>query len=99
MNMLEYDQVNMNCLNLTLLPISPLSSLTESSHGNTISELIQIYNGMYLPINTDDHMGIVVHQKHVLKDTLHQLRCGLDTSKYILVTFVGEAAVDSGGPM
>ena len=54
---------------------------------------------MYLPTDTDDHVRIMVRRKHVLKDTLHQLRCGLDASKHVRVTFVGEAAVDSGGPL
>ena len=57
------------------------------------SELIQTHRAQYLPI---DKVRVIVRRKHVLQDTLHQLRCGLDTSR---VTFVGEPAIDTGGPM
>ena len=42
---------------------------------------------------------LYVESMYVLPDTLHQLRWGLDVSKHMRVTFVGEPAVDSGGPM
>ncbi len=32
-------------------------------------------------------------------DTLHKLRNGLDVKKHLKVTFVGEPAVDAGGPL
>lgn len=35
----------------------------------------------------------------MLEDTLHKLRCGLDLSKCLRVVFLGEPAVDIGGPM
>ncbi len=54
---------------------------------------------MYLPSNQFDNVRIIVRRRHILSDTLHQLRCGLDVSKHLKVTFVGEPAVDSGGPM
>ncbi len=50
-------------------------------------------------MNQCDCVRIVVRRRHVLNDTLHQLRCGVDLYKHLKVTFVGEPAVDSGGPM
>ena len=52
-----------------------------------------------LPSTTFDKVRIVVRRSKILYDFLHRLRNGLDTSKHIRVTFVGEPAVDEGGPL
>lgn len=67
--------------------------------GLSIPDLIEAHRAQYLPTNASDKVRVVVRRKHVLEDTLHQLRCGLDTSKHMRITFVGEPAVDAGGPM
>ena len=67
--------------------------------GLTASYLIQQHRIQCLPVDAYDCVHMVVRRKYVLPDTLHQLRCGLDVSKHLRVTFVGEPAVDSGGPM
>ena len=41
----------------------------------------------------------MIHRRHVLADTLHKLRSGLDVTKRLRVTFIGESAVDTGGPL
>ncbi len=42
---------------------------------------------------------IVVRRKHLLFDAMTKFRGGLDDQKYLKVTFVGEPAVDDGGPL
>ena len=41
----------------------------------------------------------MIRRRHVLADTLHKLRNGLDVTKRLRVTFIGESAVDTGGPL
>ena len=41
----------------------------------------------------------MIRRRHVLGDTLHKLRNGLDVTKRLRVTFIGESAVDTGGPL
>ena len=64
-----------------------------------IPKLIQRHRETCLPVDLFDSVRIIVQRRHVLEDTLYQLRSGLDVSKHFKVTFVGEPAVDSGGPM
>ena len=49
--------------------------------------------------SSEDSTRIIVRRKHILQDTLHKLRNGLDVGGHIRVVFVGEAAVDDGGPL
>ncbi len=42
---------------------------------------------------------IVIRRKHLLLDAMNKFRGGLDEHKYLKVTFVGEPAVDDGGPL
>ena len=65
----------------------------------TISVLIQNHRSDNLPTDVYNKICIIVRRKHVFSDTMHQLRCGLDVLKHMRVTFVGEPAVDAGGPM
>lgn len=53
----------------------------------------------YLPNDYEDRIRITVRRRHILEDTIHNLRAGHDTTKYLKVTFVGEPAVDAGGPL
>ena len=48
---------------------------------------------------SEDRLRITVRRKHIFEDTLHKLRCGIDISKHLRVTFIGEPAIDDGGPM
>ena len=50
-------------------------------------------------ILSEDRFRMVVRRKFIFEDTLHNLRNGLDLSKRLRVTFVGEPAIDDGGPM
>jgi hypothetical protein len=52
-----------------------------------------------LSSNPEDRFRIIVRRKHIFEDTLHKLRYGIDISKHLRVTFIGEPAIDDGGPM
>lgn len=52
----------------------------------------------YLPIEKDQYSRIVVRRKTLLANPLAQIKHRSDR-KYIRVTFVGEPAVDEGGPL
>ena len=41
---------------------------------------------------------LTVRRRHVFQDTLLAFQTGFDLNKHISVTFVGEPAVDVGGP-
>ena len=47
----------------------------------------------------NDYTRITVRRKYVLQDTFHKFRNGLDVSQHLRVVFVGEPAVDVGGPL
>lgn len=52
-----------------------------------------------LPLSIDDKVRITVRRGHLWSNVLHKLRNGLDLSKHLKVTFVGEPGVDEGGPL
>lgn len=47
----------------------------------------------------DDVQRIIIRRKHVWEDTMRKLKGGLEVNKPIKVSFVGETAVDEGGPL
>lgn len=65
----------------------------------SISEILHDHRLFVLPIDEDDQVRITVRRKHILGDTFHKLRNGLDVKKHLKVTFIGEPAVDAGGPL
>ncbi len=52
-----------------------------------------------MPVDASLYQRIVVRRRHVWQDALNRFKCGIDFSKYIRVSFVGEPAVDEGGPL
>ena len=52
-----------------------------------------------MPESHDDVQRIVIRRKYVWEDTVRKIRSGLNVNRYIKVTFVGETAVDEGGPL
>ena len=63
------------------------------SDGETLQELLCKHRIKYL---RDESQRMVVH---LWKDALNRFMSGLDEKKHIKVTFVGEPAVDQGGPL
>ena len=52
-----------------------------------------------LPVNTTNYTHIVVQRRHVFEDALHYLKTGVDYKEYARLSFIGEPAVDEGGPL
>ena len=69
------------------------------SDGETLQELLCKHRIKYLPVTRDESQRMVVRRKHLWKDALNRFMSGLDEKKHIKVTFVGEPAVDQGGPL
>ena len=69
------------------------------SDGLSVEAVLRRQKAKMLPVNKSDYQRIVVHRKHLWDDALHRFKSGIDFHKYIRVTFVGEPAVDDGGPL
>ena len=52
-----------------------------------------------MPIDSSKYQRIIVRRRHLWEDALHRFRSGIDFQKHLHVTFVGEPAVDAGGPL
>lgn len=65
----------------------------------SFADLLQLHRRDVLPRDTDEKVRVTVRRKYLFEDFLHKLRNGLDTKKHLRVTFVGEPAVDAGGPL
>ena len=64
------------------------------------TELIEIHRQRVWPRSDDARVRLVVRGKHVFEDALHKVRSSdLDLTKHLRITFVGEPAVDAGGPL
>ena len=63
-----------------------------------VSILLQEHRACALR-SQDDVQRIIIHRKHVWEDTIRKLKSGLNVNKPIKVSFVGESAVDEGGPL
>lgn len=65
-----------------------------------IDELLLTPRNLTLPINTEENrLHITIRRKHVWEDTLYKFKCGLNICQQLRVTFIGEPAIDDGGPM
>lgn len=65
----------------------------------SIETILREHRWNVLPLSIDDKVRITVRRGHLWSDVLHKLRNGLDLSKHLKVTFVGEPGVDEGGPL
>ena len=64
----------------------------------SLDTLLIFHQSSVLSSNPEDWIRITVRRKHIFEDTLHKLWSGIDISKHLRITFIGEPAVD-GGPM
>ena len=69
------------------------------SNGTPAVDLLKYQRVKELPADRNAYQRLVIRRKHIWKDSLQSFRSHLDFSKYIRVTFVGEPAVDEGGPL
>ena len=49
--------------------------------------------------DSEDKYHLKVHRRAIKEDTLNQLKWGLPIDKHLRVVFLGESAVDTGGPL
>ena len=52
-----------------------------------------------LPVDRSIYQRVVVRRKHLQHDALGRFEVGFDFCKHLRVLFVGEPAVDDGGPL
>ena len=63
-----------------------------------MSKAIKDQRIKYLPVDKEQYTRVVVHRKHLWDDAMSYIK-SLDECKHIRVTFIGEPAVDEGGPL
>ena len=63
-----------------------------------MSKAIKDQRIKYLPVDKEQYTRIVVCRKHLWDDAMSHIK-SLDECKHIRVTFIGEPAVDEGGPL
>ena len=52
-----------------------------------------------LPLDKTEYQRIIVRRKHLWEDALSRFQSGINFHKHIRITFIGEPAVDEGGPL
>lgn len=65
----------------------------------SVKTVLQNHRAQILSPNTDDIIRIKVRRRHVYEDGLHHFKRPISAHKHIRVTFLGEPAVDAGGPL
>lgn len=58
-----------------------------------------IFVKKYLPLNEEDKSRLIIRRKHLFTDAFHKYRTGIDLNKHLSIMFVGESAIDTGGPL
>ena len=64
-----------------------------------LEKLLKDHSSKTLGCDEDDTYRIKVRRKHIWEDSLHCFKQGIPVSKHLRVTFIGEPAVDAGGPL
>lgn len=64
-----------------------------------VQTLLRDHRNTVLSNNVDYTYRVKVRRKHVWEDALHQFKHKILPSHHIRVTFLGEPAVDAGGPL
>ena len=64
-----------------------------------VCTLLRKFSQSILPLDEEDKSRLVIRRKHLFVDAFHKFRGGIDLNKHLSITFVGEAAVDTGGPL
>jgi hypothetical protein len=96
-NLLDFNDMPYSPTPPSMSPLTPPPMITSSVL--SVSEVLSSHKSKVLPLWRSDYSRITVRRSHVLTDTLHFLRNGLDCSQNLRVVFVGEPAVDDGGPL
>ena len=78
---------------------SSINYFLYSSDGMSVATMLQRQKTKFLPVDTSDYQRVVVRRRHIWTDALRQFKSGINFQKYIRIRFVGDPAVDEGGPM
>jgi len=76
--------------------LSTLSCIVSSEL--TIQDVVQPHRMQVLYEDKFESHRITVRRGHILEDAISSIRGGFDEKKHIRVSFLGEPAVDEGGP-
>lgn len=68
------------------------------SSADMISKAIKDQRIKYLPVDKDQYTRIIIRRKHLWDDAMNHVKY-LNECKHVRVTFIGEPAVDEGGPL
>ena len=60
--------------------------------------ILENHRSSVLSNDVDDIFRITVRRSHIWDDALRAVRRNFDESKHIRITFLGESAIDGGGP-
>ncbi|XP_065908980.1 G2/M phase-specific E3 ubiquitin-protein ligase-like [Dysidea avara] len=89
---------------LIFSPISPVYSLltppeTTFIDYHSVEVLLKKHGSEVLSDDKDDVFRLKVRRRHIMEDSLQYFKRGIPVSKHLRVTFLGEPAVDAGGPL
>ena len=65
----------------------------------SLKVILQNHKDRILSPDTDDIIRIKVRRRHVFEDAIQHFKRPISEHKHIRVTFLGEPAVDAGGPL
>lgn len=69
------------------------------SGGLSALDLLKQQRVKELAVDNNTYQRVIVRRKHIWQDSLKAFQRKLDFSQYIRITFVGEPAIDEGGPI
>ena len=66
---------------------------------HSVEVLLKKHGSEVLSDDKDDVFRLKVRRRHIMEDSLQYFKRGIPVSKHLRVTFLGEPAVDAGGPL
>ena len=69
-----------------------------ATHGS-IEVLLKTHSSELLSNDREDVFRIKARRRHIWEDALNCFKRGIPASKHLAITFLGEPAVDAGGPL
>lgn len=65
---------------------------------NTLTEVLHCHRNQQLDSDKNNTYRITVRRTHIWEDAMKAFKRSFDVSKHLRITFLGEPAVDGGGP-
>jgi hypothetical protein len=76
-----------------------LSFAKDSNKATDLSDILNKHKSYYLHQNLEETFRITVRRSHILEDTINLFKQPFDDKCHLSVHFIGESAVDLGGPL